>query len=116
MHDFGTRTITRTHAEGFLMSVRNSLSAFATGVLTVAAASGAQQAGMNSKAPPPAFSDPGRAAKLASAYPDIDRLMRAFASRSNVPGIAYGIIVDGKLAHLGVAGLRETATNSPVDS
>ena len=94
----------------------SSLSAIVTGVLTVAAASGAQPAATSSKAPPPAFSDPGRAAKLATAFPEIDRLMRAFATRSNVPGIAYGIIVDGKLAHLGVAGLRETATNSPVDS
>ena len=98
------------------MRVHTSLSALFTAALTVAATASAQPAGMSSKAPAPAFSDPGRVAKLATAFPEIDRLMRAFATRSNVPGIAYGIIIDGKLAHIGVSGLREVATNSPVDS
>jgi hypothetical protein len=48
--------------------------------------------------------DPERVAKLATAYPEIDSIMRAFAERSNVPGIAYGIIVDGNLAHARTAG------------
>ncbi len=98
------------------MRVHTSLSVLVTAALTVAVSAGAQPAGMSSKAPAPAFNDPGRAAKLAAAFPEIDRLMRAFATRSNVPGIAYGIIVDGKLAHIGVSGLREVATNAPVDS
>ena len=42
--------------------------------------------------------------------------MRDFAVRANVPGIAYGVIIDGKLAHVGVAGLRDVAARSPVDS
>lgn len=71
---------------------------------------------LSSIAPPPAFTDPNRAAKLASAFPDIDRIMAAFADRSNVPGIAYGIIIDGKLAHVGVSGLREVPTKAPVDT
>lgn len=71
---------------------------------------------LSSIAPPPAFTDANRAARLASAYPDIDRLMAAFAERSNVPGIAYGIVVDGKLAHVGVSGLREVPSKSPVDT
>ena len=33
--------------------------------------------------------------------------MGEFAQRAHVPGIAYGIIVDGRVAHLGVSGVRE---------
>jgi CubicO group peptidase (beta-lactamase class C family) len=42
--------------------------------------------------------------------------MRAFAEERKVPGIAYGIIVDGKVAHIGVAGLREVPSRAPVDT
>jgi CubicO group peptidase (beta-lactamase class C family) len=42
--------------------------------------------------------------------------MRAFAERTKVPGIAYGIVVDGKLAHLATSGYRELASKSPVDT
>ncbi|MBL0171722.1 MAG: beta-lactamase family protein [Gemmatimonadaceae bacterium] len=87
-----------------------------TAVLALPVGLNAQPASLGSKAPPPAFTDPGRTAKLATAYPEIDRLMRAFAAQSNVPGIAYGIIVDGKLAHIGVAGLRDVPSKAPVDS
>lgn len=38
--------------------------------------------------PPPRFTDPARRAKLASAFPEIDRRFRDFASRSRVHGIA----------------------------
>ena len=62
------------------------------------------------------FSDPQRLAKLSSAIPEIDRIMASFAERSNVPGIAYGIIVDGKVIHIGTAGLRNVATREPVDT
>ena len=59
---------------------------------------------------------PARAASLAAAYPAIDSLMRDFAEREHVPGIAYGILVDGRLAHVGTAGLREVASRAPVDT
>jgi CubicO group peptidase (beta-lactamase class C family) len=60
--------------------------------------------------------DPERLAKLSTAFPEIDSLMRAFAERTKVPGIAYGIVVDGKLAHLGTSGYRELSSKSPVDT
>src|SRR5688500_503741 len=67
-------------------------------------------------APPPRFEDPRRLAKLATAFPAIDSLMRAFAERSHVPGIAWGVVVDGALVHVGTAGLRELSSRSPVDT
>jgi CubicO group peptidase (beta-lactamase class C family) len=46
----------------------------------------------------------------------IDSLMSTFASRAKVPGIAYGIIIDGKVVHIGVTGVRNTATGDKVDT
>ncbi|HEX8362728.1 MAG TPA: serine hydrolase domain-containing protein, partial [Longimicrobium sp.] len=60
--------------------------------------------------------DPQRLARLSSAFPQIDRAMREFAERSNVPGIAYGIVVDGRVVHVGTAGVREVQSRAPVDT
>ena len=49
-------------------------------------------------------------------YADVDRVLREFLIRENVPGGAWGIIVDGKLVHVGVHGLRDVATGSEVKS
>jgi CubicO group peptidase (beta-lactamase class C family) len=102
----------------YLHSTLLSLSCVAFSANFAAAQNSASQTGadLSSKAPPPRFADPDRAAKLATAFPEIDRIMRAFAERSNVPGIAYGIIIDGKLAHIGTAGLRDVKANAPVDT
>jgi CubicO group peptidase (beta-lactamase class C family) len=67
-------------------------------------------------APPAAFADPGREARLRSAFPAIDQLVRGFAERSNVPGVAYGLVIDGRLAHVFVSGLRDVERRSPVDT
>lgn len=64
----------------------------------------------------PKFTDPDRAAKLAAAYPAIDRIFAQFSTREHIPGASWGIIVDGKLAHVGVAGFRDVASHAPVDS
>ena len=57
-----------------------------------------------------------RLARLRTAIPAIDSTVRAFAARSNVPGFAYGIVVDGKLLHVGTGGLRDVAARAPVDT
>ena len=65
---------------------------------------------------PARFADPDRIGKLRTALPAIDSIFRTFATSNHVPGIAYGVIIDGQLAHRGVAGLRNIADNAPVDS
>ena len=76
----------------------------------------AQDNALSSVAPPARFSDPQRVEKLRSAIPAIDSLVRAFAAERRVPGYAYGIIIDGRLAHVVAEGIRDTHTRSRVDT
>jgi CubicO group peptidase (beta-lactamase class C family) len=66
------------------------------------------------KAPPPHFADPDRRAKLEAAFPEIDRIFRDFTTAAHVPGAAWGVVIDGQLAHTGVTGYRDIASKSPV--
>jgi CubicO group peptidase (beta-lactamase class C family) len=68
------------------------------------------------RAEPARFTDPERISKLESAYGAIDSLFRSFAERENIPGAAWGIVVDGRLAHAGVYGYRDLDSRSPVDT
>ena len=71
----------------------------------------AQAAGTN---PPAIFSDPDRRSKLSGAFPEIDRQVAALMERTHLPGAAWGIVIDGELAHVGVAGQRDLASKAPV--
>jgi CubicO group peptidase (beta-lactamase class C family) len=62
------------------------------------------------------FTDPSRRTKLATAFADVDRMFLEFAKSSHVPGAAWGIIIDGELAHSGATGVRDIKTNAPVDA
>ena len=66
------------------------------------------------KAPAPRFADPGRRATLEKAFPEIDALFRDYAARAHVPGAAWGVIIDGQLAHTGVTGYRDVPSKAPV--
>ncbi len=57
-----------------------------------------------------------RVDRLMSAMPGIDRMIREFTTREHIPGAAWGVIIDGRLAHIGVTGYRDLAGRSPVDS
>ena len=90
--------------------------AAATGVsmLVLLASNLAGQA--TQSAPPAAFPDPARVAKLSSAFADVDRVFKAYAEREHIPGAVWGIVIDGRLAHVGVTGYRDVAAKAPVDS
>jgi len=55
-----------------------------------------------------------RASRLRAALPEIDKVFASFAQSSRVPGIAYGILIDGQLVHTGSVGVRELAGNSAI--
>ena len=60
--------------------------------------------------PPPRFSDPARVQKLESALPEVDRLFAAYAAREKIPGMIWGVVIDGRLAHVGSSGVRERSS------
>src|SRR5919204_5417671 len=68
------------------------------------------------KAEPARFADPQRRAKLATAFDDIDRMFTEFAVQNHVPGAAWGIVIDGELAHAGSTGVRDVEKKAPVDA
>lgn len=55
-----------------------------------------------------------RATRLRAALPEIDKVFAAFAERTRVPGIAYGVLIDGQLVHTGSVGVRELTGRSPI--
>jgi CubicO group peptidase (beta-lactamase class C family) len=55
-------------------------------------------------------------AKLVAAFADIDRLFTDFTTQQHVPGAAWGIVVDGELAHAGATGFRDVSSKAPVDA
>jgi CubicO group peptidase (beta-lactamase class C family) len=93
--------------------MRNTLGVLV--LLCVAGASSSDPVAQSSAAwPPPRFADPARAEKLATAFPVIDSVFREYGNR--MPGYAYGVIIDGRLAHSGFGGARDLASTTPVDA
>ena len=76
----------------------------------------AQASAQTSVAPPATFRDPNRLATLRRAMPAVDSVMRRFMAQSRVPGIAYGVVVDGQLLHVAAHGLRDVSRGAAVDT
>jgi CubicO group peptidase (beta-lactamase class C family) len=74
------------------------------------------QTAISTRLEPPRFTEAARADKLRTAFPEIDLLFSQFAEKSHVPGIAWGIVIDGALAHSGAHGHRDVAAKAPVDA
>ncbi len=55
-------------------------------------------------------------APLAAAFDEVDRLLTQFTTDRHVPGAAWGVIVEGQLAHMTTRGLRDIPSKSPVDA
>jgi CubicO group peptidase (beta-lactamase class C family) len=66
--------------------------------------------------PPPRFTDADRVRKLEAALPEIDRLFEKYAADRKIPGMVWGVVIDGRLSHVKSAGVRERAANSPITS
>ncbi|MGH9176006.1 MAG: serine hydrolase domain-containing protein, partial [Vicinamibacterales bacterium] len=65
---------------------------------------------------PARFTDPSRRERLSGAFGAIDRVFADFATREHVPGAAWGIVIDGELAHVGASGYRELRSKTAVDA
>src|ERR1017187_2089912 len=64
--------------------------------------------------PPPRFHDQQRLRKLESALPEVDQVFRRYAAERKIPGLVWGVVIDGRLAHLESAGVRDRSSNAPV--
>jgi CubicO group peptidase (beta-lactamase class C family) len=62
---------------------------------------------------------PGRQpdrATLPAAFAEVDRILREYATQAHAPGAAWGVIVEGRLAHTGTTGFRDLAVQAAVDA
>ncbi len=62
------------------------------------------------------FTDPERRAKLDQAFPKIEQAVASWAREHHVPGVAWGIVIDGELATFGGVGYRSTEEKKPVEA
>ncbi|MDB5031318.1 serine hydrolase domain-containing protein [Mucilaginibacter sp.] len=65
---------------------------------------------------PAVFADADRLKKIESTYAIIDKLYKDYAEKNHWPGMAYGIVVDGKLVHSGGIGYTDIDAKIPADA
>jgi CubicO group peptidase (beta-lactamase class C family) len=57
----------------------------------------------------PVFADPQRNEKIRAVFPAVENLYRDYAAKNHFPGLAFGIVVDGKLVHAAGFGYTDVA-------
>ncbi len=65
---------------------------------------------------PARFTDPDRMQKITRLFPVIDSIYKQHAAKNHFPGIAFGIVVDGKLVYTGSHGYTDIEKKTPVTS
>ena len=63
---------------------------------------------------PAAFTDSGRAERVAALMPEVDKLYADLAVKEHLPGLVYAVMLDGKLVHLRGLGVANVETKEPV--
>jgi CubicO group peptidase (beta-lactamase class C family) len=64
--------------------------------------------------PPARFVGTDRVEKLEKAFPAVDEIFRRYAIDKHIPGMVWGIVIDGQLAHVATFGVQDLATKTPV--
>lgn len=64
----------------------------------------------------PAFRDPDRRKKLEAAFPAIDKALSEEMKAQGVPGLAFGIVIDGDLAYAKGLGVLDPASKQAPDA
>src|ERR1700733_1344647 len=75
---------------------------------------GASEASAADLYPPARFVSPDRIERLQKAFPTVDEIFRRYAADKQIPGMVWGIVIDGQLAHLGTFGVQDLTTKAPV--
>lgn len=63
----------------------------------------------------PIFENDQRADKIKEILPELEALMAKYAKENNIPGIAYGIVVDNELVIASATGLLDVSQNIPAE-
>lgn len=64
----------------------------------------------------PGFNDSGRAERVAAVLPELDKMYAELAAAQHLPGLVYGVVMDGKLIHargIGYANLERKTAAAP---
>src|SRR5687768_5381040 len=65
---------------------------------------------------PATFNDANRVEKIKKVFPVIDKIFKEYADANHLPGVAYGLVVDGKLIHKGNIGYTDIEKKTHVTS
>ncbi len=60
------------------------------------------------------FADPDRKSKLLAVAPEVDAIFEKYARDQHIPGMVWGLVIDGELAHVKSTGVRDLTTKDPV--
>ncbi len=74
----------------------------------------AQTVSFDASYKPANYTDVNRVEKIKKAMPAIDSIFQKFASENHLPGVAFGVVVDGKLVHTGSIGYIDIDKKIPV--
>src|SRR4051794_34095328 len=80
----------------------------------VALAFGLSAAEQGPAYPVPLFTDPQRVQRFTSGIPSVDAVFRQYAEDNHIPGLVWGIVIDGKLVHVNSVGVRNRTTGAGV--
>lgn len=65
---------------------------------------------------PAVFTDADRIKKIESTFHVIDKIYKEYAEKNKIPGLVYGVIVDGKLIHTGNTGYTDLQAKTAASS
>jgi CubicO group peptidase (beta-lactamase class C family) len=62
----------------------------------------------------PRFTDPGRRAALEAALPELEKVFENYRTQRGIPGLAYGVVIDGDLVAAKGLGVHDVASGDSV--
>jgi CubicO group peptidase (beta-lactamase class C family) len=62
---------------------------------------------------PPVFTDANRLKRLEAAFPVVEKIFKDAAEKRHLPGLAFGIVLDGKLVYSGGVGYTDVTKKLP---
>jgi len=62
----------------------------------------------------PAFADAGRQERVQALLPELDAMYTELAQKEHIPGLVYGVVMDGRLLHVRGIGQADIEAKTPV--